>query len=53
MNPYAIRISSLRRDFGPIHTTIAIGAGLIVALLDVALILAAMARFKRARLILD
>ena len=34
-------------------TTIAIGAGLIVVLLDVALILAAMARFKRARLILD
>jgi ABC-type Na+ efflux pump permease subunit len=34
-------------------TTIAIGAGVIVALLDVALILAALARFKRARLILD
>jgi ABC-2 type transport system permease protein len=34
-------------------TIIAIGAGLIVALLDVVLILAAMARFKRARLILD
>jgi ABC-2 type transport system permease protein len=34
-------------------TTIAIGAGVIVALLDVVLILAAMARFKRARLILD
>jgi len=34
-------------------TTIAIGAGVIVALLDVVLILAALARFKRARLILD
>jgi ABC-2 type transport system permease protein len=34
-------------------TTIAIGAGVIIALLDVVLILAAMARFKRARLILD
>ena len=34
-------------------TNIAIGAGLIVALLDVMLIMAAMARFKRARLILD
>jgi len=34
-------------------TTIAIGAGLIIALLDVVLILAALARFKRARLILD
>jgi len=34
-------------------TTIAIGAGVIVALLDVALILAALARFRRARLILD
>jgi ABC-2 type transport system permease protein len=34
-------------------TTIAIGAGVIIVLLDVVLILAALARFKRARLILD
>jgi ABC-2 type transport system permease protein len=38
---------------GTDFTTMAIGAGVAVALLDVILILAAMARFKRSRLILD